>query len=115
MAYKNIDDRRAASKRHYNANKAKYLERNKAYRQSIKEYIQNIKENTPCTDCGVKYEYYVMDFDHLRDKESDINFLMATGRIAAARKEIEKCELVCANCHRIRTHERSISARSSVD
>lgn len=110
MAYKNIEDRKAASKKHYYANKQRYLERNTRYRNEIKKYVQALKENQPCADCGVSYPYYVMDFDHLEGsiKENDINFLSNTGRIGAVKKEIAKCEIVCANCHRIRTHQRYI-------
>jgi hypothetical protein len=114
MAYKNIDDRKVASKKHYLKNKQRYLDRNKRYREEIRKYVQDIKENTPCADCGKKYPYYVMDFDHLGDKEFDINYLTATGRCGKLRDEIKKCEVVCANCHRIRTHNRA-STSSSVD
>lgn len=107
MAYKNIEDQRAAAKRHYLANKQKYLDRNKLYRQAIQRFVRNMKESNPCVDCGIKYPYYVMDFDHLGNKIEGINFLAATGRIGALKKEIEKCEIICSNCHRQRTHKRS--------
>lgn len=118
MAYKKIEDRRAASKRHYEANKQSYLERNTRYRTEIRRFIKNLKEASPCKDCGVKYPYYVMDFDHIdgATKINDINYLTSTGRIGALHKEIVKCEIVCANCHRQRTYERlQISSLSSVD
>lgn len=113
MAYKDIDDRKAASRRHYLANKQHYLERNARYRAEIQKYVQEIKESHPCSDCGIHYPYYVMDFDHLDAdlKIRDINYLSSTGRIGALKKEIVKCEVVCANCHRKRTHERMISER----
>lgn len=106
MAYKNTEDRKAASKRHYEANKSKYLERNQKYRKLIQEFVRNIKEQSCCVDCGKNYPYYVMDFDHLGEKKDIVNFLGATGRIGALKKEIKKCEVVCANCHRIRSHQR---------
>ena len=117
MAYKDIEARKAASKRHYEANKQKYLERNKRYRMIIRDYIRNIKGTTPCSDCNRQYPFYVMDFDHLENKENAVSFLMSTGRIGALKREIKKCEIVCANCHRLRTHKRleEMSARSSVD
>lgn len=115
MAYKDIENQRIASRKHYLANKQSYLERNKRYRKTIQDSIKDLKEKSPCVDCKAKYPYYVMDFDHLDDKQFGINFLSATGRIGLLKKEIEKCELVCANCHRIRTHERLLSTRSSVD
>lgn len=117
MPYKNIENQRNASKRHYEANKQKYLDRNTKYRASIVKFVHDMKEKTPCKDCGMSYPYYVMDFDHLdgSQKLNDINYLSATGRIAALRREMVKCEIVCSNCHRIRTHKRKISARSSAD
>lgn len=87
----------------------------------IRKFIQDKKESSACCDCGVNYPYYVMDFDHLEGAEKDdtINFLSSTGRIGAVKREMEKCELVCANCHRERTHQRRVakisSPRSSVD
>ena len=106
MAYKSIEDRKAASKRHYEANKANYMLRNKRYRLEIRKYVHDIKESTPCADCHIKFPYFVMDFDHINDKVSNVSFLTATGRIGAVKKELEKCEIVCANCHRLRTHQR---------
>ena len=120
MAYKSVEDRKAASKRHYEAHKQRYLDRNHRYRREIKDYVHGLKEASPCVDCGINYPYYVMDFDHLEDKVGAISYLSATGRIGALKKEIKKCEIVCANCHRIRTHirrlqDKAISTRSSVD
>ena len=117
VAYRDIEDQRAASRRHYAANKQKYLERNTRYRNEIRQFIRKLKEETPCADCGNTYPYYVMDFDHLDadSKLHEVNYLSSTGRIGALKTEIVKCEIVCANCHRIRTHNRAISARSSVD
>lgn len=110
MAYKDIEDRKAASKRHYYSNKANYIERNKKYRKHITDLVRGIKEKTACADCGHNYPYFVMDFDHLESskKTNIISFLASTGRIGALKKELEKCEVVCANCHRLRTHNRLI-------
>lgn len=70
--------------------------------------LQSIKEKNPCADCGQKYPYYVMDFDH-RDKEqkvADVSKLLRVKGTVAVFDEIEKCDVVCANCHRMRTHRR---------
>lgn len=70
--------------------------------EKLKEY----KESQPCTDCGIFFPSYVMDFDHTSDnKESNVGNLIKSSweRIL---KEIKKCELVCSNCHRERTHSR---------
>lgn len=57
-------------------------------------------------DCNIKYPYYVMDFDHVRGKKSfTLGSLNGQG-LQTVIKEIKKCDVVCANCHRIRTHKR---------
>ena len=51
----------------------------------------------------MQYPYYVMDFDHIEDKVGAVSQLIKANNIGALKKEIEKCEIVCANCHRRRT------------
>lgn len=86
--------------------KARLLANNKALRQSNVQFINELKSK-PCTDCGESYPPYVMDFDHLDEslKTRNVSTMTIWSR-AAIEKEISKCELVCSNCHRIRTHER---------
>ena len=74
--------------------------------------IKEIKEASPCLDCERFYPAICMDFDHVRgEKTATIAKLMVSryswDRIA---EEITKCEVVCSNCHRIRTEQRRISA-----
>lgn len=74
----------------------------------IRAYIKDYKESRSCADCKVSYPYWVMDFDHLSDKSFGINrFTEHTLDLEKIKKEIEKCEVVCANCHRQRTHNRT--------
>lgn len=56
-----------------------------------------------CSDCGQK-DIRVLEFDHVKgNKEANMSTLIRNGTITSLRKEIEKCDVVCANCHRIRT------------
>jgi len=62
-------------------------------------------KNKSCMDCGVQYPYYVMDLDH-RDptqKTKAVSQMLRRCGLETLKKEIAKCDLVCANCHRIRT------------
>lgn len=71
--------------------------------ESIK-YINEIK-NVPCMDCNQKFPSYVMDFDH-RDrtsKEYSVSEMLYNFGLEKIKKEISKCDIVCSNCHRIRT------------
>jgi hypothetical protein len=76
-------------------------------REFSKQFIDNAKKK-PCTDCGTCYPPYVLDFDHVRGvKVAGLSQLRsARGAWSKLVAEIEKCELVCANCHRIRTRLR---------
>jgi hypothetical protein len=57
-----------------------------------------------CKDCG-ETDYRVLVFDHLRDKTANVSvFLTRSWKKALA--EAAKCEVVCSNCHAIRTYER---------
>lgn len=59
-------------------------------------------------DCGGRFPPAAMDFDHVRgEKVATISFLVNQGAVLTRlREEIAKCEIVCANCHRIRTVKR---------
>ena len=71
---------------------------------SKRDFLRDLKENNPCTDCGKFYPYYVTDYDHVRGtKNKDISDLWGASRETLL-EEISKCDLVCANCHRQRTH-----------
>jgi hypothetical protein len=75
-------------------------------KQQFKKRLSEIKEESGCVDCGVS-NHIILDFDHLHDKKYNISRMIHDGfSWAAIKKEIEKCEVVCANCHRIRTHNR---------
>lgn len=70
--------------------------------------IRALKELLPCRDCEKRYPYWVMDFDHVGEKGFAIRDLNVSRRrtLEELLHEISRCELVCANCHRIRTFVR---------
>ena len=104
---------RAYGRAHYRANQLHYSERNKAARKKFNEEIRKLKER-PCADCGVSYPYYVMDFDHLKDKLAEVSYLATWGRRKQAVAEIKKCEVVCSNCHRERSYQRELQKLGGV-
>lgn len=71
----------------------------------LQNFLKELK-NVPCKDCGIKYPPYVMDFDHLSDKEFLISKMTGCGSKKKMMIEAAKCDVVCSNCHRIRTHNR---------
>src|SRR3989344_5030928 len=83
------------------------IRRHRAYREK-REFLIKTK-NVPCSDCGIKYPFYVMDFDHqiVKDKIKEVSYMFTRNwSLDKIQKETEKCEVVCANCHRIRTYEK---------
>lgn len=67
-------------------------------------------KDRPCADCGGEYPSFVMDFDHVRGEKvasiAVLTYKLAATRAGLARlvAEMAKCDVVCANCHRVRTH-----------
>jgi hypothetical protein len=87
------------------------IARQKAY---LAQYIRDLKEKSPCLDCKEYYPYYVMDFDHVRGKkQANVMELIPTLSKKRIDQEIAKCEIVCSNCHRVRTHNRKANKRKS--
>jgi len=61
-------------------------------------------------DCSGKFPVVCMDFDHVRGKKS-FNISAAGPRTPeSVLREIAKCDVVCSNCHRIRTQARKDAA-----
>lgn len=91
----------------YPKNKARRYELNKANVQKNQRIIGQIKLDRGCKDCGYNKHVEALDFDHLGEKKLQIATAIRNGismkRLLA---EIETCEVVCANCHRIRTANR---------
>lgn len=106
MPWKDIEKQRAAIRRHYYANREYYIEKAQRKRRELRKWLNSLKEASPCIDCKIQYPYYVMDFDHIGVKKGLISEIINSGNAKKLKEEIEKCELVCANCHRIRTYRR---------
>jgi len=69
--------------------------------------INAIKLERGCADCGYAAHPAALEFDHLPGVGKVQNIAaMPCNSWAAIEAEIAKCEVVCANCHRIRTAER---------
>lgn len=85
----------------------------------VSEWRRNAKEalvleaGSQCKDCGETYPPFMMDFDHRDPAEK--NFAISKGpngsivSLERMRAEAQKCDLVCANCHRMRTHRQRCS------
>jgi hypothetical protein len=82
-------------------------EARKASAGRLRAEVASYKVDAGCIDCGYNANAYALEFDHLpgTDKLGTVASMMYRSR-KAVWEEIEKCEVVCANCHAIRTMTR---------
>src|SRR5437667_290923 len=97
-------------KEHYRANQATYLTRKRQRDGRIREMVEKAKAR-PCADCGIQYPAWVMDFDHVSGNKVEklAELVRKKASVRRVEAEIAKCEVVCANCHRDRTHRRRLA------
>lgn len=75
----------------------------KIIRQRNRNYIISFLKKSVCADCS-NTNWIVLEFDHKNRNLKSFNLADASSEsIDKIQKEIDKCEVVCANCHRIRT------------
>lgn len=73
-------------------------------KRKILDYLKEYKISNGCCDCGYNKHHAALDFDHVRGiKKINVSFAKS---IKQAQNEIKKCEIVCSNCHRVRTFNR---------
>lgn len=96
--------------------KQKVRDRTNRKRTELKRKIWAIKEDSGCIDCGERYPHWMLDFDH-KPGEEKIDSPTRILHIYSWEKaiiEIKKCDVVCANCHRIRTYTRNQSGYKKI-
>lgn len=108
--------RRFDSHEHYENNKVVIKKRvRKAvlrYRERNQKFLLEYLGKHPCVDCG-ESDVVVLEFDHIKgDKKKGVAKMVREGlSLQTIQKEIDKCEVVCANCHKKRTYSRANSYR----
>ena len=109
--------RSAYHREHYLAHKQRYVDQALARKQALRlkrtSYLLKYFASHPCVDCG-EDDPVVLEFDHVNadDKSFDIGHSLPYRNWQSILEEIEKCEVVCANCHRRRTAHRNGSLRA---
>ena len=78
--------------------------RRKAGQRSM---LSTLKLELGCADCGYAEDPVALDFDHRLGAEKSFNVGQSmTRNLEEVLAEVEKCDVRCANCHRIATHNR---------
>lgn len=75
---------------------------------TVLEELHLYKEKHGCADCRNHFPHYVLEFDHKPEfhKIDVVYRVLRTYGEKAAWAEVAKCDVVCANCHKIRTYTR---------
>ena len=76
----------------------------------IRRWLDAFKIAAGCVDCGYRAHPHALHFDHLGDKVLNVSYAES---LRQAKAEISKCEVRCANCHSIKTHERRQAHKSA--
>lgn len=75
--------------------------------EEARQYVLGLLAAATCADCGLA-DPLVLEFDHVAEKTAEISKLVHEGyALARIQAEVACCEIVCANCHRRRTHFRA--------
>jgi hypothetical protein len=91
------------------------MEQKRRYKAEIRDWYRDLKSGKPCADCGGVFHYSAMEWDH-RPGTAKValvsTLVVKTNSKRRVLEEIVKCDLVCANCHAVRTFDR-LTGRSS--
>lgn len=104
-----------AARRHYLANKAEMKARAKKYSKEVasvrnRAHILEYKLKHPCVDCA-ESDPVVLQFHHVGDKTANLgDSSVRYWSLERLKREIEKCVVVCANCHLRRHYAERLSS-----
>lgn len=111
MAHRDKAKQAIAAKKHYEANKDKMKARARAHdekkKKAVKSFLLEYLSKNFCVDCG-NSNPIVLEFDHKTKKEKRFFIGEANCRgysLKSVIAEVAKCDIRCANCHRIKTYE----------
>jgi len=102
MPFKNKEQGTEYQRRWYHRNKEKVLERRKQRRLEARDWLRRYKSRLSCIECGESHPA-CLQFHHRNREEKNFTISNVAGRQDVSLKrlmqEIEKCEVLCVNCH----------------
>jgi len=120
MPYKDLAVRKEKqagySKTYYEKNKKEVIRKINVKKKIHRDWFVNYKKQLSCVDCG-ESRTATLDFHHTDPKNTDkkVHKLVSDGHTRARLlKEIEKCIVLCSNCHRIHHEEERKNKRKLV-
>jgi hypothetical protein len=123
MSCKSPEARRRENRRKYEKGKLSgrfrkhKVRQKKASRERNRRWLGELKKDLRCVRCGFSHPA-ALDFHHIGKKSGAISRMALTGGGVSAlrvRQEIAKCEVLCANCHRIEHSENGYGGHNGAD
>ena len=100
MPFKDPEKRKKYRREWYLKNKNSEIKHVKKGKAEIRKWFQDYKKSLKCIKCGESHTSTI-DFHHVRGKEENISKLVTYGNsIERIKKGLEKCMILCSNCHR---------------
>ena len=102
-------DQRATNASYYRRNRDREIARVRGRQDATRDALRALRQR-PCHDCGGIFKPHQMDFDHREPIAKAFRLTSSRGMLSAQKDltaELAKCDVVCANCHRIRTRDRA--------
>ena len=99
--------RKLYCKKHYQDNKDYYKKKNQSRYALIRDWLREYKQKLVCGRCQFD-DWRALEFHHSDPSEKEFTIAMAAGRgmsLERLQEEIDKCEVLCANCHAIEHYE----------
>lgn len=93
-------------KKHYEENKEQYKIRNQSYREHNRDRLNRYKETLKCSVCG-ESRIWCLDFHHTDPNTKENNISSLIDYPIKLQEELEKCVILCANCHRDLHHKQN--------
>jgi hypothetical protein len=92
------------NKEHYKKNRDIYVRRRDLHRKETQDFLRDFKKKSKCKECG-EDRWVCLDFHHRDPEEKNGNLYELSNKqgysIARLQEEINKCDILCANCHRV--------------
>ena len=110
-------DQRAANANYYRRNRDREIARVRGRQDATRDALRALRQR-PCHDCGGTFKPHQMDFDHRESVAKAFRLTSGRGMLSAQEDltaELAKCDVVCANCHRIRTRARAEGQPHAID
>ena len=102
MPFKDPERKKEYRRKGYAENSKSEIAHVKRRKDEIRKWFWEYKKSLKCSKCSEAHPA-IIDFHHKKDKEKEmaISYMVANGfSIKKIKEELNKCQVVCANCHR---------------